>query len=173
QNWQIEFDELIIDTFLTFNNVRVYPKLGDYIGEDSSVVEIYGSVEPVYKLPTNGDFVLLMIYYMDAFDYLYRSQILSYDLNGNFLGIFGTFITSGINNYINCEINSDLEFVHTYVDNLSDNRYLWRRDCRPCTGNSRTDIYQIQSDGTSSLKSSTDNGPGTFYYNGYYFEKQP
>ncbi|MDH5382559.1 MAG: hypothetical protein OEW75_17020 [Cyclobacteriaceae bacterium] len=167
------FTESMINSFLKVNGEYMLPKLYTLQDEDSTLIDRYGNFFSVCKLPTNGDYVLLVIYQIDGpNDWFYRSWVLSYDLNGNFLKIIGNgFLTSGVDNYISCSINSQLEFIYNYVNITPNDRSSWL-NCNPCNNHHTTNVYQILNSGLDTLSTSTDNGTATFNYNGYFFEQQ-
>lgn len=160
------------ENYLKSNNEYFVPKLYTLEIETGLKMDKYGIFQPVFKLPTNGSYVLLVVYQWDArSEWMYRALVLTYDLDGNFIKMVGPgFLIDGAASYVSCSINEQLEFIHTYVSDVSDNRSDFFQ-CKPCDKPYKTDSYQILSTGQDSLTSSVDHGVATFNYVPFYFKK--
>ena len=79
--------------------------------------EVYGEFIPMFKLPTNGDYVLLVVAQIDiaflGYDMVF---VLSYDLEGNFLYFTNYLYEAGTEN-INNSVDENLKSHQTYVIN--------------------------------------------------------
>ena len=162
-----------IDEYLKVNNEFIMPSLYNYQVESGERTDRFGSFQPVFRLPTNGDYVLLVIYQYDVrYETSNRVIILSYDLQGNFIKSIGSgFLLDGTSSYLNCSLNENLEFYFTNINDVADDvNAQWA--CRPCKSTYSTSKWEILPNGQDSLVNTTDHGSASFHYNGYYFVKQ-
>lgn len=159
------------ERYFKINGEYIVPELYTLEIETGSVSAQYGVFQPVFKLPTTGDYVLLVIYQWDArSEWMNRTLVLSYDLAGNFIKVVGPgYLTDGAAPFVNTSINVQLEFSHTYITDASGNRSDFFQ-CKPCDKSYKTDTYQIQTSGQDSLVSSVDHGVATFKYVPFYFK---
>lgn len=158
------------EAYLKVNGDYIAAKLYTYIGE-ADTTDMYESFYPAFKLPTNGNYVLLVVYQWGGVsEWMYRALVLSYDLAGNFIKTIGPgYLIDGAAPYVSCSINDQLEFTHTYITDASSNRSDFFQ-CKPCDKSYKTDTYQIQTNGQDSLVSSVDHGVATFNYVPFNFE---
>ena len=160
-----------VEKYLKKNGSYLVSNLYVYVSEDEIKTKKYGFFQPVCKLPTNGDYVMLVIYQVDA-----RSEItnkvlvLSYDLNGKFIEEVGNgYLISGMDNEVSTGINEELIMTHIYLPDIGKS-YKERWACKPCTTHSVTDLFTIEKTGHTSLLSSTDNGESKYIFNGLFFK---
>lgn len=163
----------VTEEFLKSNGEYIVPKLYTYVSEDDTRTDMFGKFQPVYKLPTNGNYILLVVYQFDGqSEQTNKVLILSYDLAGNFIKTVGNgYLMSGMENEVNCSIDESLVITHTYLPNIGKS-YDERWACKPCATNSQTDIYQVTVTGQDTLESSTNNETGNFHYTGTYFKQE-
>ncbi len=158
------------ESYLKLNGTYIAPKLYTYVGE-ADTTDMYESFYPAFKLPTTGNYILLIVYqWGGTSEWMYRAQVLSYDLAGNFIKAVGPgYLIDGAAPYVSVSINQQMQLEHTYITNASSNRSDFFQ-CKPCDKSYKTDTYQIQTNGQDNLVSSVDNGTASFKYVPFYFK---
>jgi len=165
---------------LSDDHVNDYLKAnGDYVVDPVYIDEyesgeqqkMYGHFIPIYKLPTNGDYVMLLVLQDDDFsDFSKTVWVIKYDLSGNFISFAspGWLINDGAP-YINCTIDEDLKLHYSYLYPAPVGGY---GNCQPCTNVYQTVVYQMNSD-ASDTEISFNQGTDTFEYcsDGYFVIK--
>ncbi|MEM9680812.1 MAG: hypothetical protein AAF901_10860, partial [Bacteroidota bacterium] len=136
------------DAYQKVDGDYIAPKLYTYVEETGDLIDMYESFYPVYKLPTNGDYVLLVIAQWGGIsENYYRAMVLTYDLSGNFIKAVGAgYLIDGSAPYVSTSINANLEFSHTHITNASTNSSDFFQ-CKPCDRTYQTDVYQILNTG--------------------------
>ncbi len=159
------------DSFLKESGKYVMPSLNTRKNENGFRTEVYGDFVPLYKLPTSGDYVLLVIHQFDvAYETSYKTWVLTFDLHGNFINKIGSgFIFSGADNYVNCSINRELEFTDTYLLDIGKSVIDYIK-CRPCSKESKTEVYMLDKMGQSMLHSTMKNEVAYYRYKHFHFE---
>lgn len=108
---------------------------------------IFGEFYPLYRLPTNGDYVLLVVAQIDPYITGYdKVFVLSFDLKGNFV-YYASYLyqagTEDINNYI----DENLQVHDVYVVNEVNGEMVFPSLENEFTAKEAHLIYQINSDG--------------------------
>jgi len=126
--------------------------------------DVVGQFYPLFKLPTNGDYVML------AFAQIAPSRecndmvfILCYDLTGKYI-YFASYLYRGSTENINNSIDQQLRSHETYVVNAVNGVMEFPTVNGPFSALEAHSIYQINNSGTAA-KISFDTTPAQFQYN--------
>lgn len=132
--------------------------------EGAEEVPVIGNFYPLFKLPTNGNYVLLVFAqiapFRDCNDMVF---VLSYDLNGKFI-YFSNYTYQGGTENINNSIDSQLRSHVTYVVNKVGGELVFPSLSETFNAEEAHMIYQINQDGKST-RASFEKTSGQFRYN--------
>ncbi|MEQ9167281.1 MAG: hypothetical protein RLO12_13570, partial [Fulvivirga sp.] len=112
-----ELPDDLVDKFLKRDQKFLFLPLFIDEYENGTNSEVYGYFTPLFKLPTNGDYALLVFLQNDyASDFSKIVRIMSFDLNGEFITSLGSgwFINDGAG-YIGCELDEELKIKYSYL----------------------------------------------------------
>ncbi|MEL7006449.1 MAG: hypothetical protein AAFN93_27535 [Bacteroidota bacterium] len=132
-----------VDNFLKIGGEYIAPPAFTNINESGEELDVYGDFIPLFSLPTNGDYVLLVVM-RDAVsgDSNKNVWVYSYDLEGNFIYIVGHLIMDGIA-YIAGQIDNQLRSSYTYLSDFQGEY----SECNPCNEEYKIHTFQINSEG--------------------------
>jgi len=127
-------------------------------------VEYVGEFYPLFKLPTNGNYVLLVFAQIaparECNDMVF---VLSYDLTGKYI-YFASYTYKGSTENINNSIDAELKSHETYVVNEVNGQMVFPTVNGPFSALEAHSVYQIGNSGTAASVS-FDEAPGQFQYN--------
>ena len=125
-------------------------RTGDEAGNE---IKVYGDFYPVFKLPTNGDYVILVIAQLSNVS-LGENEVYAYsfDLNGNFISGINSLYSADswiINNKISNDLTTTSKGAFRYKNDV-------KMTADPYTPEAiiETDIHKINSDGAITKLSS-------------------
>lgn len=121
-------------------------------------VPVNGKIYPLYKLPTNGNYVLLVFAQVSDKGEMDCSGLvftLSYDLQGNFL-YFTNYTYEPGREYVNGYIDSNLQSHHIYVVYRVNGELVFPPTNSVFSAKQVHMTYQINSNGLSTEISMTD-----------------
>ncbi len=153
----------IIDQFLKRDGEHIITKLYDLELEGGQPDHpMMGEFYPLYKLPTNGNYVMLVLSQIDPYESFNRVHVMTFDLSGQFIRVVHSLYSANsidLNNWI----STDLQVHYNYVlYEVSGQDTKPPRD-QQFTGLEADLVYLIQSDGTSQEVSFTKT-PGDFVW---------
>lgn len=155
-----------IDKYLTDNGKLIPGPIYTEVPDESEPVNpVVGEFYPLYKLPTSGNYALLVFAQVGpAFECNNQVIVLSYDLEGNFLYVSNHLYRGGTEN-LNNYIDVNLQSHRTYVVNEVNGKL----ETPPMTGTFPAKeahmIYQINPDGRST-RVSFETVQGQFQFSG-------
>lgn len=129
--------------------------------DDQPAHPVVGTFYPLYKLPTNGDYVLLVVAQVDndfvGYD---RVHVLSFDLAGNYLYYINR-LYSATSTYLNNSIENDMKSVYRHV--IYGDGTSFPPKSGQFTGEEACEINEILPNGTTQSLSFTKTS-GTFIW---------
>jgi len=144
----------VINQYLT-DDQELIPGPLYYQQQDDGLpdVPIQGNFYPLYKLPTNGDYVLLVFMQIDEkAECMGRIFTLSYSLLGEFLYFSNyTYEEGDVNT--NSKIDENLKSHHKYILYKNDDEFVAPPKGEVFMAEEAYEIEQINQDGTSSMLS--------------------
>lgn len=153
----------IIDRFLKREGTHLISKLYDRVTEDGIDYPIMGTLYPLFKLPTNGDYVMLVISQIDDFESFNKVHVMTFDLSGQFIYFAHTLYNSNSID-INNSIDGNLRATYNYVLYEVDGQDGDPPSDQEFSGLEAKSVYQINSDGRKTKVSFTKT-PGQFIWN--------
>jgi hypothetical protein len=162
-----------INKYLAVNGELINgPLYIDKPDDDAPEVPVNGKFYPLYKLPTNGDYVLLVFAQIDPwFDGHDMVFALTFDLQGKYINYANSLYTAN-SEYMNNYIDYDLSSHYTYVLYAVNNEFTFPPIDRVFSGMEAHSVLQIGNDGKLTKTSFTKvNGQFQFSMDEYRFKR--